>query len=144
MFKLGISFAVAILFSCCLYPLVPEPAVAITREPASGALYAGTQVTFTCTSELMQYLSANVLLKIEFTWSRDGEDISHNTTTVKSNLSDRPSYTSTLKISPLSVEDSADYVCQAKLTPVSPVQYIRTSTVELNENVTVEGMYVFA
>ena len=120
---------------------MPEPTVAITREPASGALYAGTQVTFTCMSELMEYLSANVPLKIEFTWSRvDGKDISRNTTTVKNNPSDRPSHTSTLNIHPLSVEDSADYVCRAKLTPVSPVQYIRTSTAELSESVTVEGI----
>ena len=131
----------AISFSCCLYPLVPEPAVAITREPASGTLYAGTQVTLMCLSELMEYLSANVPLKIEFTWSRvDGKDISRNTKTVKNNPSDRPSYTSTLNIHPLSVEDSADYVCQAKLTPLSPVQYIRTSAVELSESITVEGM----
>ena len=125
---------------------VPTPSVNVTVP--DGTLYAGTNVTLNCTIQLDGAIDTVVDVTVLWTGPPGGTVLS--TTGERITVSDvtgsRPSYQSTVNITPLISNDNGAYTCEATVSPNPTSEFITMSGAGSDSGtVTVEGeaCYVF-
>ena len=116
-------------------PPVPQPGVAITLSHTA-PLYAGTSLTLTCTVTLDPNVNNNETVVTEWKGPRQIGDRYSVTPVTREPDS---SYSGSIVISPLTVQDDGMYTCIATVTGGANVQ---SATAHGAVTITVMGEYV--
>ena len=96
----------------------------VSRDPPTGTLYVGGNVTLECLIRLDSTVDTNVT--VAAVWSASDGVIITNTShyVVSSVIGSFPTYHATLYISNLMTNDSGNYICNAAASPDPPSQFI--------------------
>ena len=99
---------------------VAIPHMTITRDPPTGTLYVGGNVTLECLIRLDSTVDTNVT--VAAVWSASDGVIITNTSryAVSSVIGSFPTYHATLYIRNLMMNDSGNYTCNASANPYPP------------------------
>ena len=119
-------------------PPVPQPVVVITLSHTP-PLYAGTSLTLTCTVTLNHNVNNNESVVTEWKAPRHIAGDRYSVTSVMRESDS--SYSTSLVISPLTVQDDGMYTCTAKVTGGANVQ---SATAHGAVTITVMGKYVLS
>ena len=101
-----------------LLPPVPSPSVILSRDPESGTLRHGDNLTLTCTIRLDEAIDTGV--DVTVVWNGPAGNISPDNLTIYSNTV----YESTVTFSSLMTSDSGGYTCTAAVSPVPSSGFI--------------------
>lgn len=111
-----------------IFFIVPTPTVTVRRTPNDSTLYAGTQVSLTCTIELNGGAAVDTGVTVSTTWDgpsgvlTTGGRVTVSTPTIHGGY-----YESTLSITSLQSSDDGTYNCSAVVSPNTPSLYITES-----------------
>ena len=109
---------------------VATPHVNVSRNPPTGALYVGENVTLECLIQLDSTLDSSVTVTVVWSAS-DGVAITNTSCyTVSPMTGSFATYNATLYISNLMITDSGDYTCNATASPDPPSPFIVPSEVQ--------------
>ena len=110
-----------------LFLPVATPVVTVTRDPPTGTLYVGGNVTLKCLIRLDNTVDTSVTVAVVWSAS-DGKNITNTSHyTVSPVTGYFPTYNATLSISNLMVTDSGNYTCNAASSPDPPSPFIASS-----------------
>ena len=117
------------LYFTLLLP-VATPHVNVTRDPPTGALYVGGNVTLKCLIRLDNTVDTNVTVTV--VWSASDAVAIDNTShyTVSPVTGSFPTYNATLHLSDLMMSDSGSYTCNATASSDPPSPFIVPSEVQ--------------
>ena len=101
-----------------LPPPVPSPSVTLSRDPESGILRHGDNLTLTCTIQLDGAIDTGVVVTVVWTGNISPDNLTMNSDTV---------YESTVTFSSLDTSNSGDYTCTATVSPVPSSEFITES-----------------
>ena len=104
-----------------LPPPVPSPSVILSRDPESGILRHGDNLTLTCTIQLDGAIDTGV--DVTVLWTGPPGSISPDSPTMDSDTV----YESTVAFSSLVTSDSGDYTCTATVSPDPSSEFITES-----------------
>ena len=106
---------------------VGTPHVTVTRDPPTGTLYVGGNVTLECLIQLDSTVDSSVTVVVVWSTS-DGVAITNTSHYTVSPLTGSfPTYNATLSISNLMMSDSGNYTCNATASPDLPSPFIVSS-----------------
>ena len=106
---------------------VATPVVTITRDPPTGGLYVGENVTLECLIRLDNTVDTNVTVAVVWSTS-DGVAITNTSRyTVSPVTGSFPTYNATLHLSNLMMSDSGRYTCNPTTRPDPPSPFIVSS-----------------
>ena len=106
---------------------VGTPHVTVTRDPPTGTLYVGGNVTLECLIQLDSTVDSSVTVAVVWSTS-DGVAITNTSRyTVSPVTGFFPTYNATLYISNLKTNDSGSYTCNATASPDPPSPFIVSS-----------------
>ena len=109
---------------------VAIPHVNVSRNPPTGALYVGENVTLECLIQLDSTLDSSVTVTVVWSAS-DGVAITNTGRyTVSPVTGSFATYNATLYISNSMITDSGDYTCNATVSPDPPSPFIVPSEVQ--------------
>ena len=112
--------------TCLLLP-VATPHVNVTRDPPTGALYVGGNVTLESLIHLDSTVDTSVTVTVVWSAS-DGVAITNTSRyTVSPVTGSVPTYKAILYLSNLMMSDSGSYTCNATASPDSPSPFIVSS-----------------
>ena len=104
-----------------LPPPVPSPSVTLSRDPESGTLRHGDNLTLTCTIQLDGAIDTGV--DVTVLWPLGNISPDNPTPTMDSDTV----YESTVTFSSLETSDSGGYTCTATVSPVPSSEFITES-----------------
>ena len=106
-----------------LPPPVPSPSVTLSRDPESGTLRHGDNLTLTCTIQLDGAIDTGVDVTVVWTGPPGNISPDNPTPTMDSDTV----YESTVAFSSLNTSDSGAYTCTATVSPVPSSEFITES-----------------
>ena len=106
---------------------VSTPNVTVRRDPPTGTLYVGRDVTLECLIRLDNTVDTSVTVAV--VWSASNGVVITNTShyVVSPVIGSFPTYHVTLYISNLIMNDSGNYACNATASPDPPSPFIASS-----------------
>ena len=117
------------LYFTLLLP-VATPLVNVTRDPPTGTLYVGGNVTLKCLIRLDNTVDTSVMVTVVWSTS-DGVAITNTSRyTVSPVTGSFPTYNATLDLSSLMMSDSGSYTCNATASSDPSLLFIVPSKVQ--------------
>ena len=107
-----------------LPPPVPSPSVTLSRDPESGTLRHGDNLTLTCTIRLDEAIDTGIDVTVVWNGPPAGNISPDNPTPT---MDSDTVYESTVTFSFLETSDSGGYTCTATVSPVPPSEFITES-----------------
>ena len=109
---------------------VATPVVTVTRDPPTGTLYVGGNVTLKCLIHLDNTVDSSVTVAV--VWSASDAVAITNTTryTVSPVIGSFLVYNATLHLSNLMTNDSSNYTCNATVSADPPSPFIVSNEVQ--------------
>ena len=108
-----------------LPPPVPSPLVNLSRDPESGTLRHGDNLTLTCTIQLDGAIDTGVVVTVVWTGPPGDTVLSPDNTTPT--MDSDTIYESTVTFSSLETSDSGGYTCTTTVSPYPSSEFITES-----------------